>query len=384
MNKFLTKCYELSCIIVPRFVVNFIVFKYLVMRLFILLCFISVSQLFGQQTQLLVSGTSGDNFLQHKVTPKENWYSVGRMYNVHPKDLAVYNKSSADKGLQIDQIINVPITAQNRVDFFGTVDEGEEKVPLMYTVKKDDVLYRIAVNNGTTMQAIREWNNIAGDAIILGSKLKVGFLKVKIAESALVNASLAQQIAVTKDSTLAATNPTVTKNDLPATTVNTDPSKPTVINVKPGTELGKIDETQRITDANNATSAPVAKIDEPKTQPAITAAAVFELNGAGFYKSGFEKAIKQAMPTSYKTNSTIFKADAGWDDDKYFVLLNGVTPGTIVKIKNEKNNKELYALVLDNVQLLGTTQINCSISNATAYALGIKNVDVFEIEVTKP
>ena len=44
----------------------------------------------------------------HTVAAKESWYSIGRMYNVHPRDLATYNNLSLDKGLSIGQVIKIP------------------------------------------------------------------------------------------------------------------------------------------------------------------------------------------------------------------------------------------------------------------------------------
>ena len=56
---------------------------------------------FSQGSPLMVRSEGGKLFLTHNVVAKENWYSIGRMYNVSPKELSAYNGMSLDKGLSI-------------------------------------------------------------------------------------------------------------------------------------------------------------------------------------------------------------------------------------------------------------------------------------------
>lgn len=52
-------------------------------------------------------------YLEHKVAPKESYFALGRLYNVHPKHIASYNKLDINKGLQIEQKIRIPLTDTN-------------------------------------------------------------------------------------------------------------------------------------------------------------------------------------------------------------------------------------------------------------------------------
>ena len=54
---------------------------------FILFC----SSLVFAQNQLIVQSNSKGLYLEHKVAPKENFYSIGRLYNVAPKDIETFN-----------------------------------------------------------------------------------------------------------------------------------------------------------------------------------------------------------------------------------------------------------------------------------------------------
>ena len=44
----------------------------------------------------------------HKVGPKESLYSISRLYNVHPRDLAAYNNIPVESTLSIGQVLKIP------------------------------------------------------------------------------------------------------------------------------------------------------------------------------------------------------------------------------------------------------------------------------------
>jgi hypothetical protein len=65
-----------------------------------------------------------------------------------------------------------------------------------------------------------------------------------------------------------------------------------------------------------------------------------------------------------------FQSASGWKDGKYFILMNEVAPGTLVKVQTK--GKTIYAKVLWN---LGNVKENAGlsyrISDAAAAALGV-------------
>jgi hypothetical protein len=59
------------------------------MRTFLLSFILLISlSLMGQQQKFIVRNEGNQLFLEHKVAPKENWYSVGRIYFISPKEIA--------------------------------------------------------------------------------------------------------------------------------------------------------------------------------------------------------------------------------------------------------------------------------------------------------
>ncbi|HYC29933.1 MAG TPA: LysM domain-containing protein, partial [Chitinophagaceae bacterium] len=73
------------------------------------LCIAVSASLHAQE--LTIQGTSPKLFLTHSVTPKETWYSIGRLFNVNPKELAAYNGLKMEAPLNIGQTLKVPLAA---------------------------------------------------------------------------------------------------------------------------------------------------------------------------------------------------------------------------------------------------------------------------------
>jgi hypothetical protein len=105
--------------------------------------------------------------------------------------------------------------------------------------------------------------------------------------------------------------------------------------------------------------------------------------GAGYFKNQFDlqskahKADKDATVTS-----GIFKTTSGWQDAKYYALMDKVEPGTIVQVVNPVNNKSIYAKVLGEMSGIRQNQgLELRISNAAATALDINDPDKFIVRV---
>lgn len=124
---------------------------------------------FAQSDLIVRSGEKGLH-LTHTVSPKESFYSIGRLYNIPPKDIASYNSIDMAKGLEIGQTIQIPLTT----NFSQTTAAG---TPVYYVVGEGEGLYRVSVKNGNVLMAsLRTWNNLATDALNPGQKLIVGYV----------------------------------------------------------------------------------------------------------------------------------------------------------------------------------------------------------------
>src|SRR5258708_25088658 len=79
----------------------------------------------AQDRSLMVQGTAPDLYLLHTVVAKENYYSIGRLYNISPKVFAPYNNLTMDKALNLGQVIKIPL---NEINFSQGTPAGDEEV----------------------------------------------------------------------------------------------------------------------------------------------------------------------------------------------------------------------------------------------------------------
>jgi len=83
-----------------------------------------------------------DNFIYHKVQPKETLFSLHLKYNVSVDEIYKFNKG-AKEGLTIGQIVKIPNYQSTQIDNKDEQTKSPGKVTT-YEIKKGDALYTIA------------------------------------------------------------------------------------------------------------------------------------------------------------------------------------------------------------------------------------------------
>lgn len=297
------------------------------------ICLIAISAM-AQTTPLIVQLDQQNNpYLTHNIGPKENFYSIGRIYNISPRVFAPYNGLELTSPLSIGQQIRIPL---NEVNFWqtGSRKENETVVPLYHTVKQGETIGRLSQLFGTDNASIKSWNNL-GDAVSVGSKVIIGFLKV--------------------DKTL---------SPLAAQGMNVR-SEPTLVQQQPKTEVKK---EEPVTVVKKEEAKPVVKKEEPKVE-ATTAS----YSGNGYFKDEFNRQTNNGRRVDQNSGTgSVFKSTSGWSDGKYYVLMDDVEKGSIVLIRNPANGKAVYAKVLGGVEETSPgSGLNFRLSNAAAAQLGI-------------
>ena len=318
----------------------------------------------AQKKTLLVEGVYPNLYLNHTSAAKENYYSIGRLYNISPKEIAPFNQLELEKGLTLNQVIKVPLTATN---FSQASDAAadESLVPVYHTVKEKEGLYHIATTyNKLPVATLKQWNNIKGDAVAKGTKLIVGYLKVKTALSAFSGQAkivAPAPVVVTPAPSPAKeiVKPTVAAEPLPVVKI---PVKEKIIVPAPVKE--------------NVPPVVVAEPVKKETTPAVkTNAATASTTGRSFnkayFKPDYEKQIKQTSIVTENGNAATFKSTSGWEDGKYYCLHNTASPGTIIKITNTTTGKTVYAKVLDVIpDIRQNNDLLIRLSNAASEELG--------------
>jgi LysM repeat protein len=282
-------------------------FRYL-FSLSVALC-MGISSLWAQLTPLIARQEGSQVFLNHKVQPKENWYSIGRIYNISPKEIAPYNNTSIEKGLSIGQIIRIPLNPEMNFAQSGTVAGDEVFIPVYHVVKEKEGLYRLSQTYYKVPQEnLKAWNQLKSDELSLGSSVIVGYLIVKRALSPLAPEGVSKIGTVTKE-------PVVVKT----TETKTAPKPVPVTEEKPET----------------TTVIPTRKPNED----------FINFNG-GAFKETYNRQLGNKEALKYTGWAGIFKSTSGWQDGKYYALMNEVPSGTIIRVSLSNGGSAVYAKVL--------------------------------------
>ncbi len=284
--------------------------------------------------QIEVNSTEKGLHVKHSVAAKESFYSVGRLYNIPAKEIAAYNNLDMENGLNIGQTLMIPLTSSN---FSQTIDGG---TPVYYVVGQQEGLYRVSVkNNKVLMASLRKWNHLASDEISPGQKIIIGFI---------TSPALAKTVTITPK-----TEPIVVQQEKPK------PAEPVEQQKK---------ESEKI-------SQPITTSTTPQT--------VVKNNGGGFFKKQFEQQSKTTNANKDQTaTASIFKTASWWQDGKYYALIDGVDPGTILQVVNPSNNKTIYAKVLGAMSGINQNKgLDVRISNAAANVLDINDTEKFIVKV---
>jgi LysM repeat protein len=293
----------------------------------LLIAFFAASPIVYAQSELIVQGSAPNLFVTHSVKAKETWYSLGRTYNLTPKELASYNALAIETPLEIGQHVKIPLTSGN-FHQQSSQPATETLVPLYHVVQEKEWMYRISVNhNKVPIENLEKWNNISRDEAKAGMKLIVGYLKSK-----------------------QPSNISATVNNAPVT-----PAK------EPA--------------ANTATQTSVKTTQQPTPEVASKFPDNIDFKG-GYFRSQFEESGKATSGVS-----GIFRSTSGWKDGKYYALMNNVPIGTIVKVNFSSTNKSIYAKVLGQLpEMKESAGLAIRISDAAATELGAGN-NKFTVDV---
>lgn len=303
---------------------------------------------FAQTTPLTVQlDNKNQPYLVHSLAPKENFYSVGRIYNISPRVFAPYNGLELTSPLSIGQSLKIPLNEQNFWQS-GSRKENEVVLPLYYTTNTGENLSTISKIFNTDNATLRSWNNLSSDAMSTGKKIIIGFLKVDKTLSPLAASGMSRQ------------EPPMVKQETKKEEVKQQP----VVKDEPKKQEPKVEPKP---EPKKEEPKPVVR-EEPKTQ--VTPVSY---EGNGFFKDEYNKQSNNGRNTSNASgNGSTFKSTSGWSDGKYYLLIDNLEKGTIVMVRNPANGKAIYAKVLAGVK--ETTPGSSALfllSNAAASQLGI-------------
>ena len=308
---------------------------------------LSFSQAGRAQTNALIAESkAGKYFLVHTVTPKENWYSIGRLFNISPREIAPFNGETLENPLAIGEEIKIPLTEAN-FSQNGLKSADETFVALYHSAKENETLSGISANYGNVpVASLEKWNRLTNEKTRPGSLVIIGYLKVKPALSALAAGG---------------------KDNIPqAKTAPGKGDKPS--NSKENPEMAQ--QKKEPVGDKPAQTKPV------ENKPENTEVKYVNHSPGSFFSAEYNEGTKSASGLA-----GVFKSTSGWQDGKYYALLNNAPVGTIIKVISPATNKSIFAKVLGPLpDMKESAGLTIRISNAAASELG-ENDPKFNVEV---
>ncbi len=246
---------------------------------------------------LFVANNSDGWYLTRKVQPGETVFSVARRYHVPPAMLADANGVSYKGDLTGVSVVKVPLGAYNQAPTPVNINESR---PVYYRVNTDDNLYRISKRAGVQQYRLQELNHLTdNNEVRPGKVLLVGYILYDATELPVVTNPKVPAAAANRNAT-----------------VNTA-AKPVIINGNTG-------------------------------QPVVTQDTFKAAVDTGMSK-GEQLYLEQ---TNNGQNVTVEKGPAAFFPmsstvkDVYLAFHNTIPKGTIVKVHNPGNDKDIYVKII--------------------------------------
>lgn len=127
----------------------------------------------------------GKKYILHRVEQKETLYSLSRRYNV-PINQIIESNPPSEYGLEIGQIIRVPFlekkskknAGSEEVVNTGTSPKNDQprqtgSTEKVHVVKPKETMYSISRMYSVSIEDIKKWNNIDGNILDIGQRLVI-------------------------------------------------------------------------------------------------------------------------------------------------------------------------------------------------------------------
>ncbi len=254
----------------------------------------------------------------HKVAPKETLYSVARLYSVSVDDLKTWNNLK-DNALSTGQEL---IIRKKSTTAVAVETQPAKTPPGFHKVEAKETLYFISRKYGITVQQLKDWNRIEGDDVKVGSILIV---------SATPGTTTPSTTTATSTNPISSTTSTTSSSTSPLNPTN--PTNPSINPSYPGESTIRISES-------------VHGSDEVK-------------------EGGLAELIEGTE-----------------GNRKYLGLHRTAKAGTILKVRNELNNREVFVRIVGPLPPTGVNDnIVIKISKSAFDRLGAIDPK-FRVEVT--
>lgn len=350
-----------------------------------------------------IETVNGKIFVVHRVEEKETLYGISKRYGTTVDAIVQYNPDAA-AGLGTGQILKVPYTkpVTNRTTTTTTAGRGG----FIHVVAARETMFSISKAYGITVDELKQWNNLTENTLSLG-----------------------QELVIKRRNTVTGMTPSETTAPVAPTTsgkgVHTVEAKETLFSIatKHGISVQQLKDWNKLTSneisigQTLAVKQPSAPADETRTTPTYTSTtppttttnnttpptttpvkheppAVTETPREKTEPVVVKQQSAEQKPTTIRISDSVKNSDEimesglaelieGTEGNRKYLALHRTAPvGTILKIKNEMNNREVFVRVMGKLpDTAMTDKLIIKISKSAYDRLGAIDAR-FRVEVT--
>jgi len=290
---------------------------------------------------------NGKVFVIHSVGEKETLYGISRRYGASIENILQYNPT-ADAGLEIGQILKIPYTAK-------TVTRTAAGTT--HTVAAKETMFSISKMYGITVDELKQWNNLSDNTLSIGQQLVVKKGGAAPPSSSQPTPSTATTSSSKKGVHIVASKETMFSisrqygitvqqlqswNNLAGNELSIGQE---LLVAPPSAEVAKQNTptTQNTQTTPAAQSTPPPVVAEPKKDEAVQTST--QTKPAPKEQTiRISESVKNSDEVLQTGLAELIEGTSG--NRKYLALHRSAPVGTIMKIRNEMNNREVFVRVM--------------------------------------
>lgn len=303
---------------------------------------------------------NGQKFIVHQIDQKETLYAISRRYGV-PITAILEHNPTADGGLSVGNQLKIPYTPKVRTQ----TSNG-----LLHRVAPKETLFSIAKLYNVSMDEIKSWNNLTDNSLSIGQDV---LIKKKNTLDA-AKAPTQQSVSATHTVVAKETQYSIARQ------YNITVQQLKEWNGIQGDDL-KLGQSLFITPPMNSTvTTPEVKQTTVVTAPTTT---TVNTQPVTTIKENTIKISEKVIGTDEVKEGGLAELIEGTEGNrKYLAMHRTAKVGSILKVRNELNNREVFVRVVGSLPDTGVNdKIVIKISRSAYDRLGAIDPK-FRVEVT--
>lgn len=336
-----------------------------------------------ESDSLRLETVNGQTFIVHLVGEKETLFALSKRYRVTVDRILEFNPT-ADGGIEAGQLLKVPYVPRGRT----TTPEGT-----LHKVQPKETLFSISRMYGVSIDDIKSWNNLKDNALSVGQDVLIKKGAASTVTTAPATTTTSTSTTTAKPSEVKLTHTVAAGETLYSISkmYNVPVDKIKEWNGIQGNEL-KVSQTIYVAQPMFApqTTQQTTAVTTANTKPAVTSttttvpATTTITTPVQTASAGSPVKISESMLGTDEVHELgVAELIEGTEGNrKYLALHRTAKTGSILKVRNELNNREVFVRVAGQLPNTGVNdKLVIKISKSAFDRLG--GVDQkFRVEVT--